>query len=326
MKTNIYAVKIVIAVILGCVATSVLWMIVGHVNAQDQSGPVHVCVAQDGILHVVPFASGCKPGERSLSLKRAVPQSGGEKPKKNNNDQTTLDGPTLQDINRRLIKLEEMGCAAFGKRRVVAPFEVVGRDGKRMFYVANNAAGLFDASGKNMATIQADQSGGLFTANAQATKVVFGINSPTLAGISVSEAGKTRIQLGKGIRNGTYRLLFLSPSGQLIAGIGQNPDNRTGLVLINDAQGNPKTVLEVLSSCRGRIGIMSGGAKPIVALTEGERGGGVFYACAAGGNCDPLMVSAGTNETGVGVVTTGPQFYIQGPTGAPGSFLIGKGQ
>lgn len=84
--------------------------------------------------------------------------------------------------------------------------------------------------------------------------------------------------------------------------------------------------MEVIDNGRGRVGIMSGSGKPIVALTEGESGGGVFYACAAGGNCDPVMVSAGTNESGVGVVTTGPRFYIQGPTGAPGSFPIGKKQ
>lgn len=321
-----YAIKIVLALVLGCLATEVASLIVRRVGAQNESGPVHVCVAQDGVLHVVTYASGCQQGERSLMLKRAKPQVGQQKPKEKNGDETTLDRAKLEDIHRRLIKLEEMGCAAFGKRRVVAPFEVVGRDGKRMFYVANNAAGLFDANGKNAATIAADQAGGIFTARNQSTSVVFGINSPRLAGIGISEAAKTRVQLGKGLANGTYRLLFLSPSGQLVSGIGQNPDNKAGLVLINDGQGNQKVIVEVLDNGKGRIGIMSGGGKPIVALTEGERGGGVFYACAAGGNCDPLMVSAGTNDSGVGVVSTGPRFYIQGPTGAPGSFLIGKSQ
>jgi len=321
-----YAIKLVLALVLGCAATLVFSRVIGHVNAQDQTGPIFVCVGQDGVLHVVPFASGCQPGERRLSFKRANPQGTKAKPQENKSNESNLDKAELEDIHRRMIKLEEMGCAAFGKRRVVAPFEVVSRDGKRMFYVANNAAGLFNASGKNVATISADQSGGLFTARSDAIKVVFGINSPTLSGLSVTEATKTQVQLGKGMGSGTYRLLFLSPSGQLIAGIGQNPDNRSGLVLINDAQGNSKAIMEVLDNGRGRIGIMSGGQKPIIALTEGERGGGVFYACAAGGNCDPLMVSAGTNESGVGVVSTGPRFYIQGPTGAPGSFLIGKSQ
>ena len=84
--------------------------------------------------------------------------------------------------------------------------------------------------------------------------------------------------------------------------------------------------MEVTDNGRGRVGIMSGSGKPIAALTEGEKGGGVFYICAAGGSCDPPMVSAGTIDSGVGVVRTGPRFYIQGPTGAPGSYLMGKKQ
>jgi len=138
--------------------------------------------------------------------------------------------------------------------------------------------------------------------------------------------GQTRVEIGKDLRKGNYRLLFHSNSDQVIAGIGESPDNKAGLLLINDESGKQRAIMEVINSGTGRIGIMNGSGKPIAALTAGESGGGVFYVCAAGGSCDPPMVSAGTLDSGVGVVRTGPQFYIQGPTGAPGSFLIGKKQ
>ncbi len=316
--------KIFLALVLGFSFTAILGPVAVRVKAQDWRGPIHVCVAQDGVLHVVPYAAGCQQGQRSLLLKKASASGASDKPNDKTPTDTTLDKGKLEDLNRRLIKLEEMGCAAFGKRRVVAPFEVVDRSGKRIFSVVENAAGLFDGGGTPAAGIVADRSGGLFSARGGNIRVSFGINDPRLAGISVSEQGRTRLELGKGLGKGTYRLAFLSSSNQLIAGVGENPDNKAGLVLINDGQGNQRAIMEVTDNGRGRVGIMSGSGKPIAALSEGEHGGGVFYICAAGGSCDPVMVSAGTNDNGVGIVATGPRFYIPGPTGAPGSFLVGR--
>jgi mRNA-degrading endonuclease RelE of RelBE toxin-antitoxin system len=319
-------IKILLAFVIGISSTSFIGRIAVHVKAQAAVGPIHVCAAQDGVLHVVPYTAGCPPGQRRLLLKRANSAANTEKPKDKTLPDTSLDKAKLEDLNRRLIKLEEMGCAAFGKRRVVAPFEVVDRSGKLIFTVVENKVGLFDGPGIPIAAMVAYPQGGLFSARGGDVRVIFGINDPREAGLSVSEQGQTKIDFGKGLRKGNYRLLFLSNSDQVVAGIGESPDNKAGLLLINDGSGKQRAIMEVIDSGRGRIGIMSGSSKPIAALTEGEKGGGVFYVCAAGGSCDPPMVSAGTVDSGVGVVRTGPQFYIQGPTGAPGSFLIGKKQ
>jgi hypothetical protein len=318
------SIKIVGTSLVAFFLTSMIGRVVVPVEAQTEGGPVHVCIAKDGILHVVPYAAGCPKDQRSLLLKRSDASHGEEAEKSKST--SSLDKTRLEDLNRRLINLEELGCAAFGKRRVFAPFEVVDRSGKRIFSVIEDAAGLFDGGNTPVAGIAADRSGGLFSAKGGILRVSFGINDPRLAGLSVSEKGQPRLELGKGLSKGNYRLLFLSTSNQVIAGLGESPGNKAGLLLINDGQGNQKAIMEVMNDASARIGIMSGSGKPILALTAGEKGEGIFYACAAGGSCDPPMVSAGTTDSGVGVVRTGPRFYVSGPTGAPGSFLIGKKQ
>jgi hypothetical protein len=314
--------KSLVAINLGFFVTSTTGGVGVPAKAQDPGGPIQACVAKDGLLIVVPYPAGCQPGQRSLLLKRPDASGGDEAGK--SEETSRIDKAKLEDLNRRLIKLEALGCAAFGKRRAFAPFEVVDRSGKKIFSVIENAAGLFDGGDTPVAVIAADRSGGLFTASGGGVRVSFGINDPRLAGISVREQGRTRLELGKDLDKLNYRLLFRSSSEQVIAGLGENPGNKAGIVLINDEQGKQKAIMEVMDYGIGRVGIMSGIGKPIAALTVGDNGAGVFYACGAGGRCDPPMVSAGTNDSGVGVVRTAPGFYISGPTGAPGSFLIGK--
>lgn len=294
-------------------------------RAQGNSqSDVHACVDKNGVLGMVDLSAACPSGQQSLMIKNATPDLNLDKPEDKSPDDTTLDKATLEDVNRRLAKLEEEGCAALGRRKAVAPFDVVDRSGKLIFEVIENAAGVFNGGSTPAAAIVADQSGGLFSAKNGDLRVSFGVIAPRLAGLSVSEHGIPRIEIGRNLSKSTYSLRFLSGSHQLIAGIGEGNDGRGGLVLINDGQGNQKVVMEVTEKGVGRIGVMSGSGRPIAALTEGDHATGAFYACAAGGNCSPVMVGAGTNDSGVGVVATGPGFYATGPTGAPGSFLVGK--
>jgi hypothetical protein len=313
---------------LGCLLSLFIGRIAVSVGAQGQklgqvfAYNIHVCIDKDDVMHVVVPIAICPSGQRSARLKYALADVDSDKPPKD----TSLDTAKVEGLNRRLSRLDEMGCAAFRKNKVVAPFEVVDRSGKRIFSVIENAAGLFNGGNYPAATFMAEKGGGLFKAQGGDMRVSFGISAPRLAGVTVTEKDQPRIEIGKSLITGAYKSVFLSASGQLIAGVGESPSSKAGAVLINNAQGNQRAIMEVTDNGRGRVGIMSGSGKPIVALTEGESGGGVFYVCAAGGNCDPVMVSAGTNESGVGVVATGPRFYISGPTGAPGSFLIGKKQ
>ena len=319
-------VRIVHSVVLGCVVSSLIGRIEieAHAQVNAQAPNIHVCADKNDVLRIAAPDAPCPKGQRSLILQTVLSGVEPEKPKDTTPNDITLDRAALDDINRRLSKLEELGCAALEKRKVVAPFEVVDRSGKTMFSVIENAVGLFNGGATPIAAIVADSSGAIFSAKGGNNRVTFGINSPYIAGLTLSEGGKRKIELGKSLEKGNYKLGFLSSSSQVIAGIGESSDTGTGLVLINDAQGKRRALMEVTHEGKGRIGIMSGGAKSIAAIGEGEQAGGVFYACAAGGSCSPVMVSAGTNENGVGVVATGPGFYAGGPTGAPGSFLVGK--
>src|SRR6185295_6417584 len=104
--------RIFLALVLGSLFTSIIGRVVVHVNAQDERGPIHVCVAQGGVLHVVPYADGCPQGQRSLMLKRANTAGNSEKPKDKTPQDTSLDKAKLEELNRRLIRLEDLGCAA----------------------------------------------------------------------------------------------------------------------------------------------------------------------------------------------------------------------
>jgi hypothetical protein len=327
---NMNKAKLFLVVACGCVTSLIVGRAIVDVGAQGESqgANIQVCVDKNDVMRVVASSSACPNGQRSLILKNALSDLEPEKPENKTPDKTpnpSLDQAKLKDLNVRLIKLEEMGCAALRKNKVVAPFEVVDSSGKTIFSVIENAVGLFKGGeGSPVAAFIASEKGAFFSAKGGDMRVSFGIIDPLIAGVNVSEGGKSRITLGKSLEKGNYRVAFTSSSNIPVAGLGESPSNGAGLVLINDGQGNQKAIMEVGDDGKGRIGIMSGGRRPIAALTEGESRAGVFYACAAGGSCDPVMVSAGTNESGVGVVATGPVFYVQGPTGAPGSFLIGK--
>ena len=66
-----------------------------------------------------------------------------EKEKEN---ESQIDKTIVDELNRRLNNLENQNCFSPGQSKVVAPFVVFGRDGKRVFSVDNNLAGLFNSS------------------------------------------------------------------------------------------------------------------------------------------------------------------------------------
>lgn len=324
--------KRILLFVLGSFASLIVRHGIVDVAAQGgaQGGNVYACVDKDDVMRVVSQAAGCPSGQRRVVLGNAVSGDASGNPENKTSDKSpnpSMDQAKLKELNTRLIKLEEMGCAALRANKVVEPFEVVDASGRTVFRVSASASGgfvtLLDGSGPPIDAIVADEKGGLFSAKGGDMRVSFGIVEPTVAGVNVSQAGKSRASLGKSLEKGNYRVVFGASPDRPIAAIGEQPASKQGLLLINDSRGERKAVMEVLDDGSGRVGIMSGSTRPIAALTDDGRGG-VFYACGAGGKCEPISVAAGTNERGVGLVATGPRFYSGGPTGAPGSFLIGK--
>lgn len=326
--------KLVVPFVLGCVASLIVGHAVVDVIAQGtgQGANIYVCVDKDDVMRVVASTASCPNGQRRVVLGSAITADESGNPENKSRDKSpnpSIDQAKLKELNVRLIKLEQMGCAALRANKVVAPFEVVDSSRKTVFTVTDSAigrfVGLLDGSGAPIDAIVADQNGGFFSAisKGQDMQVSFGIVDPIIAGVNVKQAKKSRATLGKSLEKGNYRMAFVSSADRPIAAIGEQPASKQGLLLLNDSRGEQKAVMEVLDDGSGRIGIMSKSTRPIAALSEGVRGG-VFYACGAGGQCDPMLVAAGTNERGVGLVATGPRFYFGGPTGAPGSFLVGK--
>jgi hypothetical protein len=322
--------KIFLAFGLGCLFASVVGRLAVHVRAQDEGGPVHVCVAQDGVLRVVPYAAGCPQGQRSLLLKKAdsTVDLGKPKEKKKDEDTSSLDKTILEDLNRRLIKLEGMDCAALGKSRVVAPFEVVDRAGKRIFSVENRLVAIYNPSGKKVAAIDALEQGGNIYVYSAATnlKAALGAGARSV-GLSVYEGDKMRVDLGNDPTRGNYRLKFFANDGKAMAGIGQT-EGGPGLAFVADTGGNIRAKMrmggEQASSVKGLFEINNGNTS-VAELTEGESRGGRLAIFNTGGE---NMVVAGVAEGGFGVVRAGPESFKPGygTLGLPGSFIMGKKQ
>jgi hypothetical protein len=317
-------VTIFLAFVLGCLLPLIVWRGTSLVSAQDDGGPVHACVAQNGAIRVVPLTAACPADQQSVLLQKpdaTVDVDQGKGKKKNNDELSSADKAILNDLDSRLHKMEAMDCSSIGKNKVVAPFEVVDRDGKRVFYVDNNAAGLFNSSGQAVAKAIADPQGGLFTVETGNTMSLFGI-SDTVTGFGIKENSKLRVDLGKNSRLRNYRLIFKSASGNPVAAIGISPDNNGGLATVGDQSGATKATLGLSKNGAGLIEIL--GLKTVAQMTESElhHGGRLWL-----GNVDGLgMVEAG-DAGGYGMVRVGPKGFEFIPTpglALPGSVIIGK--
>lgn len=315
---------LILAFAFGCLLPLIIGHNAVHVSAQDEGGSMHVCVDKDGALHNASLAATCPAGQRSYLIKKSDSTTDLDQPKekeKKNEDEAAIDKAILDDLNRRLNKLENEECFSPGQSKVVAPFVVFGRDGKRVFVVDNNLASLFNSGGTEPVTsIIADPEGGYYVAKSGKNSTSFGFNANT-AGFNVYEDGQSRFVLGTTSQKGTYSLKFFSRSGQTIAGIGVSSEDNAGLAVIGDQTG-PKATIGLTKTGTGLIEILSGNA--IAQLTEGNQhhGGRLWIANVSGVG----MVEAG-DAGGYGMVKAGPQGFEFIPTpglALPGSVIIGK--
>lgn len=325
---------------LGCLATLFVARLGPRLHAQgnsDTSDTVHVCVAPDGVMKLAELYASCPDGQKSLLLKKKTVDADVPKPpdEKSRACADTMDKRELDDFERRLKTLENPQDRHLVGNRIVAPFEVVDRAGKRLFYVDGDQgalprrAELYNSGGNIVAVIGALNGGGQFVATTPSRNlsVYTGIyKDGKAAGVNVLEGATTRIDFGKDAAMGHYRLKFFEKSGQWVAGIGQEPTSGAGLAMVNDAAGKPRAAMGVLGGAqagKGAVYVANDSQIVVAQMREGDYGGGLLRIDNAEG---AEMVAAGVEKDGYGVVSTGPQAFKPGLGlfGLPGSYIAGK--
>jgi hypothetical protein len=319
----------------GCVATILLTWLVPVVRAQGNeytSDAIKVCVAGDGVLRMVDLAAGCADGQRTLLLRKRIlegppaPSADDAKP-----GTASVDTRKLDELERRLKDLEGSPARRVDGNSVVAPFEVVDRTGRRVFYVdAENGpprAELLNREGKVVATMGAPDGGGQFTTHGTSANLsvylgIFGAGKG--AGVTVLESGVRRTELGRDGDTGRFRLKIFGSGGALVAGIGEEATKGGGLAVVNDGSGNPRAAMGVnAASGKGFVLITNRSKTEVATLTEGSHAGGLLTINDAAGRA---MVEAGVTGDGIGVVRTGPEGFKPGygVLGLPASSISGK--
>jgi hypothetical protein len=317
----------------GCFTALILTRTAPALLAQQggDSDTIRVCAESGGTLRMIPLSGSCPSGQRSMLLKKKLLEEP-EAPEPSADGKTSeLDKQRIKELEDRLKELESSSSSRIAGNRVVAPFEVVDRNGRRIFYVAAEGgpprAELYNAAGKLSAMMAALDSGGQFTTRSSdaAIAVYMGIFSGgKSAGLSVLEGGTKRIDLGKDDANGRFRLKFFRAGGSVVAGIGEEATTGTGLAVVADQSGNTRAAMGANGvSGKGYLVVSNAATTQVATLTEGERGAGFLQITNSGGTS---MVQAGVNEGGYGVVSTGPSHFNPGlgVFGLPSSYIAGK--
>jgi hypothetical protein len=317
----------------GCCTAFMLTRTVPALRAQEGGGTdtIRVCAEAAGTLRMIPLTGSCPSGQRSLLLKKKLLEEA-EAPQASAEGKTdALDKQRIKELENRLRELESSSSSRIAGNRVVAPFEVVDHNGRRIFYVAADGglprAELYNRAGNPAAVMAALDSGGQFTTRSSdsATAVYMGIFSGgKSAGLSVLESGTKRIDLGKDAATGRFRLKFFRADGSVVAGIGEEATTGTGLAVVADQSGRPRAAMGANGvSGKGYLVVSNADAAQVATLTEGERGAGFLQITNAIGTS---MVQAGVHDGGYGVVSAGPRHFNPGlgVLGLPSSYIAGK--
>jgi len=303
-----------------CIGAPIFWLATSEpARAQLGEDTLLVCADGDGLLRV-PTSTACPPGQRPLILALAEGSTGEEPGDEERADGNGCDARRLAELERRLRGLEGSPESRNIGSRAEAPFEVVDRQGQRVFRVEEGYVLVFHPGDKKpVAVIRASENGGYFTgfsADRRLSAIVGA--SGDRANVFVEENGVKRVQLGLS-ENKNWSARFYGPKGAAVAGIGTDEDEG-GLALVADVSGNPKAWIGVYSG-KGLLNVGQQG-KVFAQIGEGLTGGGVLRLFDHEGT---PMVSAGVDAGGFGLVKTGPASFMTGAgLGLPGSYLMGK--
>jgi hypothetical protein len=234
----------------------------------------------------------------------------------------------IKALQARIAALEADAARTGVTRRVTAPFEVVDREGKRVFFVgAENGdwkAALYNTSGAEVTRLSATGSGGYFVAKNPSGSLMTTIGAvASEANVKILEAGSIlRAELGSGSdTEGQYRLVFLSKLGQPVARLGEIRSGG-GSAAVAGSDGVARAGMTFGDDNRGAVYVQNAQGQAVARLTEGGTAGGLLKITSSTGE---VMVDAGVNPGGFGIVRTGPgSFMMAAGIGLPGSFIMGK--
>jgi hypothetical protein len=303
----------------GCATAAMAGWITTELRAQAPADPavVHLCASADGVLHMSPPRATCAAGQQSMFFRRAA------NPPADAPDATTKDttDARIKALQQRIAELEGEASRTGLTRRVPAPFEVVDRDGQRVFFVGEDrVVRLYNAAGKDVVRLTATDGGGYLLATNAAGSLTATIGtSESEASIKLLEGRVVRAELGKTGTGAHYRLQFLR-SGMPVALLGESLLGE-GQVLIADKDNNLRARISINGGL-GEIATFNKETTPVAILTEGAHAGGLFKLTSSDG---VVMVDAGVSADGVGLVRTGPgSFMTAAGIGLPGSYIMGK--
>lgn len=302
----------------GCATMGIVAALTVAVRAQGMyQNAIHVCVADEGTMRL---ANGsCPAGQSSMWLKKAGEEAEeAEQP----DEQAAKDDERLAKLDRRIKDLESSKDApGSGPSRVVAPFEVLDRGGRRIFGVEEGGVVSVYNGGKALAMIRATEGGGHFMGLSTSGDLQASVGAAgSRSGLIVTEGGIDRIYIGKQ-DSGHYGARFSASSGQYVAAIGQNRQG-AGLVGVYGADGVVRAAMRTTDDGRGGHISVYNGDLAVAELTVGKTGGGLLT---IGSSSGERMVAAGVQPGNFGVVQTGPaSFATAAGLPLPGSYLSGK--
>ena len=284
------------------------------VASTSTSPTIHACASADGTLRLTEATVPCAPGDRRLRLKPreiAEERNCGE------------DDGRVAKLEGRVKDLEYRDrSGTLRGKRVVAPFEVVKKDGGRLLYIEEQSVTFYNTAGKPVVWIIADSSGGYLLTQSATMSSSVGIGVPDQrAHVVVQEKERDRIDLGRS-KEARYSLRVFGPGSKMVAGIGQS-EAGSGLALVNDTNESTSVRMNILKGAAGLVTIANTKGTEVAFLSTGASGSGLLQL--TDGSGEP-MVNAGYTTEGRGVVQTGPGMFHSGVgiLGLVPSYILGK--
>lgn len=273
---------------------------------------LHACTIADGTLHATPPAVPCPPGERRVR----IPLPEDKEPEECKEDERAA------KLERRIAELESEGASRH--RRVRAPFEVeIGVFGRKRTLLRIDESGVTfsNRDGKPVVWVLADDTGGVIHTQSSSGARESEIRAlDKRAHLLLKEDGHERIDMGRS-SNGRYGLEVFGPQNKLIAYLGQSAEGQ-GFAQVNGVDGTRKASMFVHNGS-GHLEVWNAAGKAVGLLTTGENGAGQFHLMDGSGK---IMVEAGVNGSGQGVVRAGPKLrqFGAGLVGLPPSMILGN--